>query len=162
MTPAELRFAVEEFFYHEADLLDRWQLTEWLDLFTEECLFLVPSTDRPDGDPLSEMFLIQDDRFLLQQRVESLMTKTAWAESPHSTTRHLVSNVRARSLAEGLVEASANFIVTRSRRDTVDTYPGRYEVLLEQGGPAGFKIRSRKAILALEELRPHGRVSFIL
>lgn len=160
--PTELRLAVEEFFYHEADLLDRWQLIEWLDLFTDECSFLVPTTDRPDGDPVDEMFLIQDDRFLLEQRVESLMTKTAWAESPHSTTRHLVSNVRAKALDDGAVEASANFIVTRSRRDTVDTYPGRYEVLLEPGGPAGFKIRTRKAILALEELRPHGRVSFIL
>ncbi|MGF1598573.1 MAG: aromatic-ring-hydroxylating dioxygenase subunit beta [Acidimicrobiales bacterium] len=161
-TSPELRYAVEEFLYHEADLLDRWRLDDWLALFTDECLFLVPSTDRPEGDPFTEMFLVQDDRFLLEQRVDSLMTKTAWAESPHSTTRHLVTNVRAAHLGDGAVEATANFIVTRARRDTVDTYPGRYEFLLEAGGPAGFRIRTRKAILALEELRPHGRVSFIL
>lgn len=158
----ELRAAVEDFFYNEAELLDSWRLNEWLDLFTEECTFLMPSTDRPDGDPFTEMFLIQDDRFLLEQRVESLMTKTAWAESPHSRTRHLVSNVRARHLGDGAVEARANFLVTRARRSTVDTYPGHYEMLLEAGGPAGFRIRTRKAVLALEELRPHGRVSFIL
>ncbi len=173
-TPA-LRFAVEEFLYHEADLLDTWRLDEWLDLFTEECLFLMPSTDRPDGDPFTEMFLIQDDRFLLEQRVDSLMTKTAWAESPHSTMRHFVTNVRAVHLGDGAVEATANVLVTRSRRDNVDTYPARYEMLLQaytaatsgadakpRHPAARFRIKTRKAILALEELRPHGRVSFIL
>lgn len=67
-TSAELRLTVEDFLFHEADLLDRWRLDEWLALFTDECTFLVPSTDRPDGDPFTEMFLIQDDRFLLEQR----------------------------------------------------------------------------------------------
>lgn len=159
-----LRHAIEEFLYHEADLLDTWRLDEWLALFTPECLYLVPSTDRPEGDPFTDLFLVQDDRFLLEQRVESLMTKTAWAESPHSTTRRLVSNVRASHLGEGAIEASANFIITRARRDMVDTYPGRYEMLLHAAPSttAGFKIATRKAILALEELRPHGRVSFIL
>jgi p-cumate 2,3-dioxygenase beta subunit len=157
-----LRAAVEDFLYHEADLLDRWQLDDWLALFTEECSYLVPATDRPEGDPFQDLFLVQDDRFLLEQRVHSLMTRTAWAESPHSTTRHLVSNVRASHLGEGAVEVRANFVVYRSRASTVDTYPGHYEMLLEAGGPAGFRIRTRKAVLALEELRPHGRVSIIL
>ena len=157
-----LRYAVENFLFQEADLLDSWQLDRWLALFTEECSFLLPATDRPAGDPFTDLFLIQDDRFLLEQRVDSLMTKTAWAESPHSTTRHLVSNVRATHLGDGAVEVRANFIVTRSRQGTVDTYPGHYEMLLEAGGDAGFRIRMRKAVLALEELRPHGRVSIIL
>jgi p-cumate 2,3-dioxygenase beta subunit len=157
-----LRAAVEDFLYAEADLLDRWQLDRWLALFTEECNYLIPATDRPDGDPLRDLFLVQDDRFLLEQRVSSLMTRTAWAESPHSTTRHLVTNVRATHLGDGAVEVRANFIVTRARQATVDTYPGRYEMLLEAGGPAGFRIRMRKAVLALEELRPHGRISIIL
>lgn len=171
-TTPSLRFAVEEFLYHEADLLDSWRLDEWLALFTEECLLLMPSTDRPDGDPFNELFLIQDDRFLLEQRVDSLMTKTAWAESPHSTMRHFVTNVRAVHLGDGAVEAKANVLVTRSRRDNVDTYPARYEMLLQAGTPAAgtpaahpaarFRIKTRKTILSLEELRPHGRVSFIL
>jgi p-cumate 2,3-dioxygenase subunit beta len=158
----ELRAAVEAFLFHEAELLDSWRLDEWLALFTEECSYLIPATDRPDGDPFRDLFLVQDDRFLLGQRVQSLMTRTAWAESPHSTTCRLIANVRATDLGEGAVAAQANFIITRARRSTVDTYPGRYELLLEAGGPAGFRIRTRKAILALEELRPHGRVSIIL
>jgi p-cumate 2,3-dioxygenase beta subunit len=161
-SPPALRAAVEDFLFFEADLLDTWQLDRWLALWTEECSYLIPATDRPGGDPFQDLFLVQDDRFLLTQRVESLMTKTAWAESPHSTTRRLVGNVRATHLGDGAVEVRANFIVTRARQATVDTYPGHYEMLLEAGGPAGFRIRMRKAVLALEELRPHGRISIIL
>jgi p-cumate 2,3-dioxygenase subunit beta len=157
-----LRAAVEDFLFFEADLLDTWQLDRWLALWTEECSYLIPATDRPGGDPFQDLFLVQDDRFLLEQRVQSLMTKTAWAESPHSTTRRLVGNVRATHLGDGAVEVRANFIVTRARQGTVDTYPGHYELLLEAGGDAGFRIRMRKAVLALEELRPHGRISIIL
>lgn len=29
------RLQIEDFLFHEADLLDRWRLPEWLDLFTE-------------------------------------------------------------------------------------------------------------------------------
>jgi p-cumate 2,3-dioxygenase beta subunit len=157
-----LRAAVEDFLFFEADLLDTWQLDTWLALWTEECSYLIPTTDRPGGDPFQDLFLVQDDRFLLAQRVQSLMTKTAWAESPHSTTRRLIANVRATHLGDGAVEVRANFIVTRARQAIVDTYPGHYEMLLEAGGEAGFRIRMRKAVLALEELRPHGRISIIL
>jgi p-cumate 2,3-dioxygenase beta subunit len=157
-----LRAAVEDFLFFEADLLDTWQLDRWLALWTEECSYLIPATDRPGGDPFQDLFLVQDDRFLLEQRVSSLQTKTAWAESPHSTTRRLISNVRATHLGDGAVEVRANFIVSRARQGTVDTYPGHYELLLEAGGDAGFRIRMRKAVLALEELRPHGRISIIL
>jgi p-cumate 2,3-dioxygenase beta subunit len=157
-----LRLAVEDFLVYEADLLDSWRLDEWLALWTPEVSYLVPATDCPDGDPVHHLFLVQDDRFLLEQRVGSLMSKTAWAESPHSTTRRFVTNVRATRLDDGRIDARANFLVSRARRSTVDLYPGRYELILEEGGPVGLLIRVRKAILSLEELRPHGRVSFIL
>jgi p-cumate 2,3-dioxygenase beta subunit len=162
MESSALRSAVEEFLFFEADLLDRWALQEWLDLWCEEVSYLVPSTDCPDGDPSRDLFLIQDDRFLLEQRVDSLLGRTAWAESPHSTTTRIISNVRATPGDGALVDVRANFVVYRSRRAQVDVYPGRYEMVLETGGPAGFRFRERKAFLSLEELRPHGRVSFIL
>ena len=47
----ELRAAVEDFLFHEADLLDTWRLDSWLELFTEECSYLIPATDRPADAP---------------------------------------------------------------------------------------------------------------
>jgi p-cumate 2,3-dioxygenase beta subunit len=158
---ATLNHAVEQFLYEDAALLDEWRLEEWLALFTDDCTYYVPATDRPDGDPLHDLFLVQDDRFLLANRVEGLLNGTAWAESPRSTTQRMIANVRStRAASEILVRA--NFVVYRCVRQQVDVYPGRYEMTLVEGGEHGFLIRQRKAILALPTLRPAGRVSIIL
>ena len=157
-----LRFEVEEFLYHEADLLDRWELDAWLELFAPgDCRYSVPPTDRPDADPLRHTFLIHDDRFLLTQRVKSLLTKTAHAEWPHSRTRRLVGNVRATEDVDR-VEAVANFAVYRMRYDLVDTYVGSYRHDLVRGEDGQLLFRHRRAVLDLDSLRPQAKVSIIL
>jgi len=158
----DLRNDVEEFLHWEAELLDSWNLELWLELFVDDGLYLVPSTDRPNGDPDRDLFLIQDDRFLLGQRVSSLLGRTAHSENPHSRTRRLVTNVRIESVDGETLTAVSNFAVYRMRMGDVDCYVGRYEHVLQRGGPAGFQIMRRTAVLDLEALRPHGKVSIIL
>lgn len=158
---ADLVRAVEDFLYFEADLLDEWRLHEWLTLFAESGRYLIPSTDLPDGDPTKDLFLVQDDRFLLEQRVNSLQTRAAHAEYPHSRTRRMVTNVKATEREDGTVEVRANFAVFRARNGNVDTYFGRYIHVLERGAD-GFRFLTRKSVLDLDALRPHGKVSIIL
>lgn len=158
----ELVREVEAFLAYDAELLDEWRLQEWLELFTPDCLYIVPSTDRPDGDADTDLFFIRDDYFLLSERVEALLNGSAWTESPHSTTQRMLTNVRARELDDGRIEAKANFLVHRARAGRLDAYPGRLTLTLVRGGRAGFEIVVRKAVLAMEQLRPHGRVSVLL
>lgn len=152
---------VEQFLYAEADLLDDWRLHEWLELFTPEAHYLVPATVNRDGDPNTDLFLVQDDRFLLEHRVNSLQTRSAHAEYPHSRTRRLITNVRAVS-SDDSISVVANFAVFRFRGGASDTYVGRYhhELVRTETGALNFFVR--KAVLDLEALRPHGKVSFIL
>lgn len=158
----QLREEVEEFLHWEAEVLDSWALELWLGLFDDDGIYLVPATDRTDGDPDRDLFLIQDDTFLLGQRVSSLLGKTAHAENPHSRTRRLVANVRILDVDGDVVTVGSNFVVYRMRMGDVDTYVGEYRHVLRRGGPAGFTIARRQAILDLEALRPHGKVSIIL
>jgi p-cumate 2,3-dioxygenase beta subunit len=158
---AELVRSVEDFLYFEADLLDEWRLHEWLALFAESGRYLIPSTDRPDGDPTKDLFLVQDDRFLLEQRVNSLQTRAAHAEYPHSRTRRLVTNVKAAETEDGRIDVRANFAVFRARNGNVDTYFGRYLHVLERDA-GSFRFITRKSVLDLDALRPHGKVSVIL
>lgn len=160
VSDAELR-ALERFLYEEADLLDRWQLHEWLELFAAEASYQIPSTDLPDGDPETDLFLVQDDRFLLEQRVNSLLTRAAHAEYPHSRTRRIVGNVRARDDGDD-VECRANFAVFRVRAGTLDTYVGEYRHRMRRRDDGGYQFLLRKAVLDLDALRPHGKVSIIL
>jgi p-cumate 2,3-dioxygenase subunit beta len=159
--PSITRAQVEDFLYAEAALLDEWRLQEWLELLTEDVTYSVPATDVPEGDAKSTLFIIADDALRVRSRVRQLLGKSAWAENPRSRTRRLISNVRIRESAGDTIRVTANFAVYRLRMDQVDTYVGRYEyTLVQQDGR--LKIRERKAILDLEALRPHGKVSFIL
>jgi p-cumate 2,3-dioxygenase beta subunit len=161
MGPVISRAEVEDFLYAEAALLDEWKLEEWLELLTEDATYQVPPTDLPDADAKTTLFIIADDALRLKSRVNQLLGKSAWAENPHSRTRRLISNVRVIGSDGEDIRVAANFVVYRMRYELMDTYVGRYEYTLARRD-GKLKIRERKAILDLEALRPHGKVSFIL
>jgi len=155
------RQEIEDFLYVEAALLDEWRLEEWLGLLTEDAAYHVPPTDLPEGDPKSTLYIVADDMVRIRSRVKQLLGKSAWAENPPSRTRRMISNVRVLGVNGDEIRVTANFVVYRMRFELVDTYIGRYEyTLVRRDG--GFRIRERKAVLDLEALRPHGKVSFIL
>jgi len=155
------RQEVEDFLYEEAALLDEWRLEEWLQLLTEDAAYYVPSTDVPEGDHKTTLFLIADDAMRIRSRVKQLLGKSAHAEHPHSRTRRMISNVRIRKTEGESISVTANFVVYRVRMEQTDTYVGRYEYQLVQH-KGRLKIRERRAILDLDALRPQGKVSIIL
>lgn len=153
---------VQDFLFHEAELLDEWKLNEWLALFTDDARYLVPSTDLPeDASPDVSLFYIADDRFRLGERVSRLNKKTAHSEFPRSKTRHLVSNVRLRDTGDGELKVTAAFVTYRSKNGITDTYIGGSYYSLAQTAD-GLKIREKKCVLDLDGLRPQGRISIIL
>ena len=155
------RADAEDFLIQEAALLDAWKLEEWAALFTEDGEYLVPATDDPDGKPGVSLYLIYDDRHRLGERAKRLMKKTAHAEQPHSRTRHMTSNVVVGKESDGAFAVSCNFVVFRSRMEVTNIYPGHAEYLLVKNG-SGLKIKSKKAVLDVDALRPHGKISIIL
>jgi len=157
MTRAE----AEDFLYHEAALLDAWQLDEWLALLTEDARYLVPSNDAPEGDPASTLYTIADDIHRIRGRVTRLKDPNAHVEFPHSRTRRMISNVRVLE-AGGDVQVEANFVVHRFRRnEQVSQFVGRYRYTLRKVG-GKTRIARREAILDAQELGSLGAVSFIL
>jgi p-cumate 2,3-dioxygenase beta subunit len=158
---AVTRSQIEDLLYYEASLLDAWRLQDWLTLLTADVTYEVPSTDMPHGDPKTTLFLVADNAARLRSRVQQLLGKSAWAENPPSRTRRLISNVRIREVTHDAIHITANFVIYRLRMGQVDTYIGRYEyaLVLQEGE---LKIQHRKAILDLEALQPHGKVSIIL
>jgi p-cumate 2,3-dioxygenase subunit beta len=163
MSAGELpgRQEVEDLLYQEAALLDDWRLEEWLELLTEDAVYEVPPTDVPEGDARNTLFIIADDAVRIRSRVKQLLGKSAWAESPHSRTRRMISNVRVLGADGNRILATANFAVHRMRYESVDTYIGRYHYKLVRVGK-DLKIKERRAVLDNEALRPHGKISFIL
>ncbi len=155
------REAIESFLYREADLLDRWQLNEWLTLFAPDAYYQVPPLDARELPPEQALYLVDDNYQRLQSRIKQLQKGNAHSESPMSRTRRAVTNVMFESQTNGEVQVRANFIIHRVRRELLDVYMGRYEhILVQTDGQLRFRLR--KAILDLEALRPQGKVSIII
>ena len=156
------RAEVEDFLYHEAALLDAWELDAWLALLGEDAHYFVPSNDAPDGDPRATLFTIADDIHRIRGRVKRLGSREAHAEFPHSRTRRMISNVRIVGRGAGHVDVRANFVVYRNRRnERIGTYVGEYRYRLAVS-PDGLRIVERRAVLDGEELGGLGSVAFIL
>jgi p-cumate 2,3-dioxygenase subunit beta len=155
-----LRLAVEDFLYHEAALLDEWRLDDWLALFTDDARYVVPTTDLPEGDPRTDLVLIDDNLTRLRGRVERLKSRHAHREYPWSRTRRLITNVRVTSVSGDEVAATAAFAVYRIRLELA-LFVGRYDYRLVRAAD-GFRMRYRRATLDLETLRDHGAISIIL
>ena len=157
----DLRSRVEDFLYNEAQLLDDWDLEPWLELFTEDCLYEMPATDRPGGDPGKHWSLIHDGRTILEQRVIRLKKPEAHAEFPRSQTRRIVGNVRVVQADDDSLSVRANFFLSRMKAGKFDLYTGEYHYELVAADEA-FKIRRKRIVLDLDRLEPHGKVSFLL
>lgn len=156
------RAAIEDFLFHEAELLDSWRLAEWAELFTEDGTYLVPATDAPEGDPGSTLFLIYDDRHRLTERAKRLSKRSAHAEFPHSKTRRIIGNVRVAEGSNGTIAVTSNFVVHRSRAGKNDIFPGHSIYSIVAQGDGALRIHSKRAVLDIDALRPQGKLSIIL
>lgn len=156
----DLRASVEDFLHREAELLDSWKLLEWFKMFAPEGRYLVPTTDLPAGDPALDLMLVHDDHALLEQRVKSLLRRSAHAEFPQSRTRRLITNVAVFEIDADLFEAHANFVVYRFRAGRTDQYVGSYRHLLVPAED-GYLFAERRSIMDHEALT-QGKLSIIL
>jgi len=167
------RTEAEDFLYDEADLLDGWDLEAWLALCTDDVVYEVPATGLPDGSPATSLFLIHDDRFMLESRIKRLLSRNAHAENPRSRTRRLITNVRVSPAAgpggngDGSgagteVAVQASFHVIRFRNDAMHHYVGRYTYRL-RSVDGRLRIAHRRAALDADSLRHSGgKVSILL
>jgi 3-phenylpropionate/cinnamic acid dioxygenase small subunit len=95
----------------EARLLDRLEFEKWLGLYTDECLYWVPSTPN-GGDPRREIAVMFDDRRRLGDRIFRLSTGFAWSQAPSSRTVRMVSNVEVfKSASEDRRLVRSNFLI---------------------------------------------------
>ena len=137
--PHEFRAECEQFYYHEADLLDQQRLHEWLDLLTEDIDYRAPvRVSRERGAERSEF---SEDSFVFKETYESLDARTrrfdkeqAWSENPPSFTRRIVGNVQVDEATEEELHVRSNLILTRKREEEkeADVVSGQREDVLRR------------------------------
>jgi p-cumate 2,3-dioxygenase beta subunit len=156
------RHLVEDFLYTEAALLDSWSLDEWLALFDADAKYEVPCNDAPDGNPETDLMLIDDDYTRLRARVTRLNSRRAHREYPHSRTNHQIFNVQvADADDDGQIEVTASFTVWRFHGGKTSCYVGRYRYRLRLSDN-GFQIAFKRAELDMTDLRAVSDVAIVL
>lgn len=121
-TDERTQHRVEQFLYAEAELLDDHRFDEWVELFTDDVLYWIPTRmtrsvrerDRQVA-ALGESAFIEDNIERLRGRVRRLNSGVSWSEEPPSRTRRLVTNVRVSPRKDGELEVTSNLYVYRSR-----------------------------------------------
>ena len=164
---AEVIREVEQFLYREARLLDERRFHEWVELFTEDVRYWMPTrSNRYPAESKAiglleqgqdsaaargqeeELAILDETKATLHARIARLDTGMAWAEDPPSRTRHMISNIE---LEEGgtpsELQVYSNYLVYRTRGETEqDFYIGRREDVLRRIDGV-WKIARRKIIL---------------
>ena len=152
----ELQIEIEQFYYQEAELLDDHRYGEWLELFSSNARYWMPTRAnrhlRDHDKEVSvegEFALFDDNKKSLSWRVKQMESHTHWAENPRSRTRHLVSNVRiAATRSAGEYEVKSNFICYRNRlQDEVDIWAGERVDLLRRDEEQELHIARRRILL---------------
>ncbi len=103
-----LKADIEDFYYHEADLLDERRFREWLDLLADDITYFMPirrnvkfgqqaaRENTRQGEGIS---WFDEDKWTLTKRVDQILTGVHYAEEPLSRVTHMVSNVQIKARA---------------------------------------------------------------
>lgn len=151
-----LREEVEDFYYHEAELLDERRFDEWIELIADDIHYHMPirrnvkfgEQHRENSDPTREISWFDEGKRTLVGRVRQINTGVHWCEEPFSRIRHLITNVRLLSIDGEEVRANSNFFVWQNRLQTeVNLFVGRREDVLRRDPDTGWKIAKRLILL---------------
>ena len=157
----ELKQEIEEFLYHEADLLDQRKFREWLDLLAEDLVYFMPirrnvkfgeHEERENTRQGEGISWFDEDKWTVTKRVEQILTGVHYAEEPLSRVTHMVSNIRLLDIKPGEthpaeVTVGCRFLVYQSRVEYENyTFIGRRTDTLRRHGD-GWLIARRELIL---------------
>jgi 3-phenylpropionate/cinnamic acid dioxygenase small subunit len=146
---------VEDFLYHEAELLDERRYEAWLDLFTDDVRYWMPMRRNVPADELEREFTregadvnwFDEGKDTLTRRVKQILTGVHWAEQPPSRICHMVSNVQVLEAGADEVRVKSRFLLYRNRVETeTDFLVGKREDVLRRMD-GGFRIARRKIVL---------------
>jgi len=155
-----LQQEIEEFLYHEAELLDERRYEAWLELLTDDVRYWMPLRRNVKFGELEREFTregqdinwFDEGKDTLTRRVQQILTGVHWAEEPLSRICHMVSNIQLLHLEPSALEPTevtvkCRFLVYRNRVETeTDILVGkRQDVLRRVHGQ--WKIAQRKVIL---------------
>ena len=149
----DLQTEVANLIYREATLLDRREWYDWIDLYTEDAVYWVPSwasEEETTDDPELQLNLIYlRNRGGLEDRVFRIESRDSYASVPLDRTVHLVGNVLVGDSRGDAIEATANCLVHSYGKKGGLTRGSLYDYTLRREN--GELRISRKKIIFIDD-----------
>lgn len=144
----ELKNKVVELIQWEATLLDRRRWEEWIDLYTEDAIYWVPSwanEEETTTDPETHLNLIYlRNRGGLEDRIFRLESRDSYASLPLDRTVHVVGNVLIENITGDEILAFANCLVHTFGKHGGQTRASLYDFTLRRVDKGSLKIARKK------------------
>lgn len=159
--PPALREEVIQLLTLESRLLDQHAYDTWLDLFTAECAYWIPST-RPARDPRKTITLEFHDQRRLRDRIGRLGTGLAYSQLPASRTARQFSGVEVWPSPgrEDEWRVRCSVVLVESRQGRNRTLGGWHGFVLRREGEALRIVVKQVNLLDCDS--PQGNNSFFL
>jgi 3-phenylpropionate/cinnamic acid dioxygenase small subunit len=156
-----LKADIEDFYFHEADLLDDRRFRDWLDILADDITYFMPirrnvkfgqhaaRENTKIGEGIS---WFDEDKWTLTKRVEQILTGVHYAEEPLSRICHMVSNVQIKGVRPDLeqpgeIDVTSRFLIYQNRVEyETYTFVGRRNDMLRMTD-AGWKVAKREILL---------------
>jgi len=152
----ELRAEVEQLLFHEAALLDRGRLDEWLELYTDDATYWIP-LQADQSDPLTTSSIVYDDRRLMEARVRQFQHPRAHARVPAPRTVHQVGNVRVLEADGPETRVGSTLVLVEYRRERQRVWGAVVEHRLRRTAE-GLRIAAKRIDLVDSEAELEGIV----
>ena len=138
---------IEQLLYEEASYLDRPDLDKWIELYTDDGTYWMPTIEDQE-DPLNHISLFYDDRVLMEVRRRNFVHPRAASKDYKVRSSHIISNIQVTEIDEksGDCTVTSNFHCFMCYQDKQTPFAGKYTHELVKDGD-GYKIRSKRVDL---------------
>jgi 3-phenylpropionate/cinnamic acid dioxygenase small subunit len=148
----QLREAVTELLFEEADAVDQRRWDDWLELFEEDATYYAPAWEGDDdltSNPHQEISLIYcNSRERLWDRVWRIRSNLSSSLARMPRTCHLVTNIRIPEVSDTALKVTANFRTETFKHEEKDStaFFGCYLYGLKRVGDQ-LTIQNKKIIV---------------
>jgi 3-phenylpropionate/cinnamic acid dioxygenase small subunit len=145
-TAIDLQREVEQFLYHQAELLDGKHWQAFIDLFDDAGVYWMPIAPEQTGWESSPS-IFAEDKLMMEIRKGRVTHPNAWSQAPLWATNHLVSHVTIESAQQGELQVRSRFHMMELRRDDIRHFGGSYRHTLLRDAAGSLKIKLQRVDL---------------
>ncbi len=135
--------------WQEAELLDRQDYDEWLKVWSDDGLYIIP-IEKDCDDFANSLNYIYDDQSMRDMRVRRLKSSFSMSALTAASTVRTVSRFTVSNQSDNAIEVRAAQILIEHKRDNSRTVAANVDYRLVRG-PNGLQIAQKVVWLANSE-----------